>query len=73
MKNELYKLAKQAAEAIGITFATVDIVIDEQQPLVMEINSGVVADIFASQSIQNYEIAKDIYKQAIEAMFNQER
>ena len=73
MKNELYKLARQAAEAIGITFATVDIVIDKQQPLVMEINSGVVTDIFASQSIQNYEIAKDIYKKAINAMFNQER
>lgn len=73
LKNELYKLARQAAEAIGITFATVDIVIDKQQPLIMEINSGVVADIFASQSIQNYEIAKDIYKKAINAMFNQER
>ena len=73
LKRELYKLARQAAEAIGITFATVDIVIDKQQPLVMEINSGVVTDIFASQSIQNYEIAKCIYKKAIKIMFNQER
>lgn len=72
LNNELHKLAKQAAEAIGITFATIDIVIDRQKPVVMEINSGVVADLFASESTQNYEIAKDIYRKAIIDMFDRE-
>lgn len=73
-KGELYqkieKLALEAGKAIGINFATVDVIQTTDNKLyIMEINSNVYGEVFAKKVEGGYDIIKDIYKKAIESMF----
>lgn len=73
-KGELYqrieKLAKEAGKAMNMNFTTIDIIHTTDDKLyVMEMNSGVCADIFAQTVEGGYDIIKDIYRKAIKAMF----
>ena len=73
-KGELYhkieKLAKEAGKAMNMNFVTIDIICTTDDKLyVMEMNSGVCADIFAQTVEGGYDIIKDIYRKAIKAMF----
>lgn len=69
--SKLKKIASNAASAINITFATVDILEDTQGNLqVLEINAGVAMDQFIQQHPNGRDIAYSIYEQAILSMFN---
>ena len=69
--NELKNLASFAAERIGINFATVDIVkTDENELLVLELNSGVQARLLLEQHPHLRSKVKSIYRMAILGMFN---
>lgn len=73
-KGKLYykieKLAIQAGKAMNINFATIDIIrtVDDHLYL-MEINSGVCGTIFAKQVDGGYEMIKEIYRKALQALF----
>lgn len=68
--SKLYALAKQAGQAIGISYATVDIIEDKEGNLrVLEINSGVSMTKFVEEQESRYPIAKEIYRKAIKALF----
>ena len=73
-KGELYheieKLAIQAGKAMNINFATIDIIQTVDNKLyVMEMNSGVCMDIFTRLVDGGYDMAKDIYRKALQALF----
>ena len=65
LKERLVDFAISAAKAINITFAAIDIVEVEDNLLVMEINSGVMMENFALQSKKSFQIAKNIYYNAL--------
>jgi|CXWL01.1.fsa_nt_gi glutathione synthase/RimK-type ligase-like ATP-grasp enzyme len=65
---ELSDFALKAAKAVGIKFASVDIIKVKGNLMVLEINSGVMMDYFSQISDSNYQTAKSIYREAIEKM-----
>lgn len=74
-KSDLYlklaNLAIKSANAIGISFATVDIIEEENGKLtVLEINAGVAMDQFIQQVPKGKIMAMQIYEKAILSMFN---
>ena len=70
LKKELETLAIDAGKAVGVSFATVDIVHTKKEGLlVMEINSSVCMDKFSEKFENGYNIAKDVFKKAISKMF----
>lgn len=70
LRDNLIEIAINAAKVININFASVDIVEYNNKLFVMEINSGVMMEFFAKESIENYDIAKSIYKKAIIKMLD---
>lgn len=74
-KGELYdkieSLAIQAGKAMNINFATIDIIQTTDNKLyVMEVNSGVCGKIFTELVDNGYEMLKEIYRKALQALFN---
>jgi len=68
--SRIHKLAENAGHAIGITFATIDIIeLFTGELMVLEINSGVSMTIFIEYEEYGYKIAKEIYKKAIDKLF----
>jgi len=67
--ERLSDLALCAVRAVNVQFASVDIVETSDQQLVLEINSGVMMEHFSQLSNANYQIAKRIYREAVESMF----
>jgi len=67
--SDLSKLALNAADVLNIRFASVDIAFIDNAYKILEINSGVMMEHFASSSAVNYEKAKKIYGEAIKLMF----
>lgn len=69
-KAKLEKIATDATRVINIRFATVDIIENKNGEFkVMEINASVCMNKFCNKYENGYEIAKDIYRKAIERMF----
>ena len=69
-KERLCILAKDAGAAIGCRFASIDIVEDvDNNFMVLEINSGVAMDQFIDKFENGSEISYQIYKSAIEKIF----
>lgn len=73
-KGKLYekieKLAKRAGKAMNIRFATIDIIeTTDDQLLVMEVNSGIGATIFIDKIEGGYEKIKNIFRKALEILF----
>ena len=73
-KGELYSkiesLAKMAGKAMNIRFATIDIIETmDNQLLVMEVNSGIGATIFIDKVEGGYEKIKEIFRRALEVLF----
>jgi len=68
---QLSDLALKASKAVGITFASVDIIKVKDDLMVLEINSGVMMDHFSQISDNNYQIAKSVYQAAIEKMLSE--
>lgn len=68
--EEITRLAIEAAKAIGIRFATVDIIQTKDNEFkVLEINSNVCLFKFAEIVPCGYEIAKEVYRKAVKRMF----
>ena len=66
-------MAYNAAKAINISFASIDILKDEQGQLqVLEINAGVAMDQFIQKYPDGENIAFSIYEKALLAMFNEQ-
>ncbi len=65
----LSSLALQAAKTVNIQFASVDIIKTEGAYLVLEINSGVMMENFSQMSDAHYQIAKSIYREALQSIF----
>ena len=73
LRDKIEKLAVDAAKAIGITFATIDIINTTQNELlVMEINSSVCMDKFSKLYPDGYNIAKNVFTKAILKMFQKD-
>lgn len=69
-KKELEIIATDATKVINIRFATVDIIENKNNEFkVMEVNASVCMNKFCKIYENGYEIAKDIYRQAIIKMF----
>lgn len=66
---QLSNLALLAAEAVSVRFASVDIIRTGGEFKVLEINSGIMMESFARMNLQNYQLAKSIYKEALTALF----
>ena len=67
--SQILDLAIKAAKTIGITFATVDIaVIDEDELRVVEINSNVCLGLFATTVPGAYDVVKEVYGKAMDYM-----
>ena len=69
IKTILSNLAIKVSKTLNLKFASIDIIETNDTYKVLEINSGVMMDHFANINKENYKIAKSIYKEAIEAMF----
>ncbi len=65
----LSELAIKAAAVLNIKFASIDIVETDNTYKVLEINSEVMMDYFSNINETNYKISKQIYKEAIDLMF----
>lgn len=69
--SKLSNLAIESANAIGISFATIDIIEEGNGKLtVLEINAGVAMDQFIQQIPKGKIIATQIYENAILSMFH---
>lgn len=70
VKSEVLDLASKVATAIDLKFGSVDIIKTENgEYYVLEVNSGVMMDNFIKEVNNGEEIAKNIYRKAIKAMF----
>lgn len=69
LKNKLANIALEATNKIGAKFVTVDIVDCDDKLFIMEINSKVCINKVCNFIDKDYEIAKEIYKEAIYKMF----
>ena len=68
--TRLKTLARQAAQAIAINFATIDVAeLENGELLIMEINSGVQARQLLEQKPYLRPVVKDIYAKAVLGMF----
>ena len=71
LNSKLCNLAIKAANAIGISFATIDIIEEKNGNLsILEINAGVAMDQFIQLNPSGRHIATEIYEKAILSMFN---
>ena len=75
--NDLYskleKIAISSAEAVGLKFGSVDIIVTEEgQSLILEMNSGVMLENYIEQFDEGYNKAKELYKDVIKEMFKTE-
>ena len=63
-------LAQQAVRACGLRLAAVDIVtMKDGSQRIMEVNSGISLEYFVQHSAWNYQIARYLYKNILEAVF----
>lgn len=70
--DKISSLALKTAKSVGLGFGSVDIIKTKDDKFyIMEINSGVMMDNFIKQDNNGYEVAKDIYKCAVEEMFKE--
>jgi glutathione synthase/RimK-type ligase-like ATP-grasp enzyme len=67
--RELEGLASRAAAACGVRFASVDIIDAGEGPRVLEANSGVMMEAFARVGERHFNIAKDVYRQAVSKLW----
>jgi len=68
--EQVEEIVKEVLQKVGIRFASVDVVKCGENYSVLEINSGVTLEHFSKADKGNYEIAKQIYKEAICKLFD---
>lgn len=64
----LSEFATHAAKSLGINFASVDVISVQGMLKILEVNSGVMMEHFSQANEANYQMAKNIYKDAIVTM-----
>lgn len=69
LRTQLAALAANAQRAIGIRFASIDVVDVAGNLAVLEINSGVMMEHFARRLPEGRQMAKAIYARAVARMF----
>ena len=69
LSSKLSNIALSAYKAVSANFASVDILDVSGKFMVLEINSGVMMEHFASKNSENYKIAEKIYTDAVKLMF----
>ena len=69
LDEELTSLVQKTAKALGIRFASIDMIKTDEGWKVLEVNAGVMMEHFASSGKEQYQIAKEIYRDAIRKMF----
>lgn len=62
-------LAISAAKALGMRFASVDVIQTDAGLQVLEVNSGVMMDAFLAQGDECYELGKSVYADAVDVLF----
>lgn len=67
--SKLKPLVERTAQALNLKFASIDIIKANDAYMVLEVHGGVMMEHFATQNADYYKIAKNIYKEAIELMF----
>jgi ribosomal protein S6--L-glutamate ligase len=65
----LTALALAAMNALGLRFASVDIVTTEKGVSVLEVNSSVTLEHFSRHSVSNSKLAREVYRDAVQSMF----
>lgn len=70
LPDRLKELARQAVHALNLRFASVDLVECRDGWKVLEVNSGVMMENLASNGMEYYLLAKQIYRKAIQKMFS---
>ena len=70
--DKIIELAVKAGKSIGIRFASVDVVLENEtdELMIMEINGSVCMNKFSETVENGYEIAKEIYSKALDKMIN---
>jgi len=69
LRRCLVDLARAAAEALRLTFASVDIIATGGRHLVLEVNSGIMMETYARTAAEGRLAAKAVYAAAVERMF----
>lgn len=70
-KEKICQLALEVSKKVGITFASIDIIeTTNNELLVLEANSGVTINKATNFIPNGYNVAKEIYKEAILRMFD---
>lgn len=71
LENKLIQIAKQVCNEINLKFGCIDIIQTDNNDLyVLEVNSGVMIENYIRLNPDEYVTAKNIYKGAIERLFN---
>lgn len=70
--NKIEELALKTGKAMNVKFASIDIVkMSDGDLRVLEVNSGIGTSIFAQKAENGYEIIKEIYRKALNKMFEE--
>ena len=73
LKEKISLLALTVSRKLNIAFASIDIIVTKNNEImVMEANTGVTLNTFLKLNPDYYDIVYNIYKDAIEKMFNDE-
>lgn len=71
LRAKLIKLAKNVCKEINLKFGSVDIIrTDDNNLMVLEVNSGVMIEYYIRINPGEYTTVKQIYKRAIKKLFN---
>ncbi len=69
--EKLSLIAKHASDEINLNFGSIDIIETvDGEFLILEINSGVMLENYIRLNPNDYHIAKDIYKEAVDSLFD---
>jgi len=73
IKNRISELVQHVADSLDIKFASIDIAIVQGEYYVVEVNSGIMIEKFATQTndfaYNYYEITKEIYRKVLNYLF----
>lgn len=62
-------LVFKTAKSLDLKVGAVDILFDRKKPIIIEVNVGIVMDTFASTSLQNRKIAKEMHRKMLKGFF----
>jgi len=67
--TKLIDIASRTADVLNINFASIDIIETRGRFMILEVNSGIMTESFASVSDENYKTVYRIYEKAVRAYF----